>query len=180
MSEIVKELLKAGGEILGGFLYEKSLTRHAIEDLMHHDLARVFLNNIHCPSVLYAFSPLQSDAAMLAVEGFCATDNAVPIRRLTKDDWNVVAAARKPLTLREQFKLWVGPDFQPHLLLVMLKDAPGGCHVYAGCRFTDPSKANLGNWLGKAAAERSYGLLISTRVGPPIQVVTSENADTLP
>jgi hypothetical protein len=181
MSELIKEAAKLAAELLGDYLYKSSLTTHQIRDLTHHQLALVFLNNIHNPSVLYAVTRLDVTRAAEAASKFLSVSDCPPERTPdTADGWYVIAAHRRKLTMREQCKFWIGTDLQPHLFLLMLRGNDVETHVFAGCRYTDHSKANFRNWFGKAAAERAYRLLIATLVDPPITTVTAENAAALP
>jgi hypothetical protein len=181
MSELFKEALKLGAELLGDWFYASSQQKHDVAQLTHHQLALVFLNNIHKPSLMTAFTPLSVEQVLEAAGRFLADRTTVPVRLpTTADGWSVVGAARKPLTIREQMRFFINADLQPHVYLLMAGAGAGGSHVYAGCRYTDHHKANLWNWFGKAGAERSYQLLVSTLVQAPITIVTPKNADRLP
>lgn len=180
-AELVKAAVTFTADLLGGYLYKKSLTTHVIAEISHHELARIFLSNIHNPSVMYAFTPLPVTQSIEAAHAFMANANATPETLPgTADGWSVSAAVRSSLTLREHLRLTMSPDFHPHLLLMMLKESEGGSHVFAGCRYTDHSKYNFRNFFGKAAFERAYRLLISTRVQAPITAVTADNIASLP
>jgi hypothetical protein len=176
-----KEVAKFAGELLGDFLYEKSLVHHNTQDLTHHKLVTVFRNNIHNPCVMYAFTLLPADQALQTAKDFLIAGNAVPVRLTdTADGWLVIGAARKPLTLREEFYVRMNFDRAPHVYLLLIKQTNYGSHVYAGCRYTDHRKINVRNWFGRAASDRTYRLLISACVRAPILLVDDSNLTTLP
>ena len=180
-AELVKAAVTFTADLLGGYLYKKSLTTHVIAEISHHELARIFLSNIHNPSVMYAFTPLPVTQSIEAAHAFMANANATPETLPgTADGWSVSAAVRRLADAPRTPSPHDESRLHPHLLLMMLKESEGGSHVFAGCRYTDHSKYNFRNFFGKAAFERAYRLLISTRVQAPITAVTADNIASLP
>ena len=116
MSELMKAAITFAAELLGDVVYEKSLTKHDVAQITHHKLLAVFLNNIHNPSIMYAFTPLNLGAATAGADKFLTASSTVPVRLAdTADGWLVVGAARKPLTLREEFHVKINFDRAPHV-----------------------------------------------------------------
>lgn len=164
-------------ELLAEYSFGKGLTK--VAQLTHHELARSSVNKYQQPSLMYAATPLTLDTTV-AVLNFLKENHATSVGLLSNDGWRVVAASRDRIPLREKFRLWVGPDFHPHLYLVMLRQSSDGTHVFSGCRYSNVMKLDVFSFYGKAAIDRAYRLLIAANVRAPITAVATYNVDTFP
>lgn len=183
MDKLLRMLLKSTPTVLktGLKVHDKlTATTIAVDQVTHRDLLRNFLSHDLNPQIIYGASLSQADQTLQAATDYLASRMTPPAHMRTNDDWAVVAAARRPPTFREQLRISSPPDLLPYGVMFVIASRESGCHIYTGCRYTEPYQINFANRFGTAAAKHAYEAMIGVPVQAPLTQVTLANLDEMP
>ncbi|PYQ25342.1 MAG: hypothetical protein DMF56_27735 [Acidobacteria bacterium] len=155
-------------------------TNLEVDQTTHHELLRNFLSHDLNPQVMYGVARTGEGETLQAATAYLASRMTPPVHMHTNDGWQIVSAARRPPTFREQLRISSPPDLLPYGVMFLVSSHGSGCHVFVGCRYTEPYQINFANRFGAAAAKNAYEAIIAVPIQAPLTQVTSANLDQMP